>query len=401
MILITGLKEVIFIVFLISGVLKVFLSFFNLNSILFDPTLLSIIMMLFLMLLEISRNSFSLYNNYIRYSALLLFLLLIWMIFSIFYTSSNNYVYEKIFRYISLLICFLFPILIKNFNIKKFKTQFVIIMVVLSICYIPVFQSSYHQYLQNYEKNTIYQSYLTVGYTISVAIIVNYFSTLSFKIKFINFLILTMVLLITGARGPLVFLVLIFIFYYIYILLTSRVINSKSLKILIMTIITFIIFFILLLNTSLIDNSFDVLNRSINRLLQLSDINKDDSANSRIIFLHFVLNKIDINNILIGHGFGSFGIEYLGQDIRFYPHNIFLEFLFELGLIGLFIFIIFLLLILNYLLKLKKPFELIIFFYLILNSLKSLSLVDSRIMFGFLAIILITQIKFQENNNDR
>ncbi len=45
-------------------------------------------------------------------------------------------------------------------------------------------------------------------------------------------------------------------------------------------------------------------------------------------------------NFIKGFGIGSFSILILGEDITYYPHNIFLELFFENGLIGLLLFIV-------------------------------------------------------------
>lgn len=45
-------------------------------------------------------------------------------------------------------------------------------------------------------------------------------------------------------------------------------------------------------------------------------------------------------NPFFGNGLGSFGIMYKGEDVRDYPHNVFLETLSELGLLGLILLII-------------------------------------------------------------
>ena len=43
-----------------------------------------------------------------------------------------------------------------------------------------------------------------------------------------------------------------------------------------------------------------------------------------------------INRPFLGHGIGSFAVDFFGEDSRNFPHNIFLEALYELGLSGLF-----------------------------------------------------------------
>ncbi|MCD7034309.1 O-antigen ligase family protein [Metabacillus sp. GX 13764] len=94
-----------------------------------------------------------------------------------------------------------------------------------------------------------------------------------------------------------------------------------------------------------------------------------------------------------GKGVGSFSTFYEGADIRSYPHNIFLELLSELGLIG---FMIFSLLIIFSLIgiyrSLKKGINnaqlclIILFFYTLVNANVSGDINDNRILFTFLAL---------------
>lgn len=40
----------------------------------------------------------------------------------------------------------------------------------------------------------------------------------------------------------------------------------------------------------------------------------------------------------LGYGLGSFGVVFTGNDVNFYPHNVFIEIFFEMGIIGLSLF---------------------------------------------------------------
>ncbi|MDF1586034.1 O-antigen ligase family protein [Marinimicrococcus flavescens] len=61
---------------------------------------------------------------------------------------------------------------------------------------------------------------------------------------------------------------------------------------------------------------------------------EDSSTTHRLSYFAFAL-KGWAQAPLMGHGIGSFGIMYLGFDFRTFPHNIFLEALFETGILGL------------------------------------------------------------------
>jgi O-antigen ligase len=65
------------------------------------------------------------------------------------------------------------------------------------------------------------------------------------------------------------------------------------------------------------------------------------SAGKRLDFYRATLAAIP-DHLLLGTGVGSWSRFYYGNDLRNYPHNIFLEIAFEEGLIGLAVFFIFL-----------------------------------------------------------
>jgi hypothetical protein len=113
------------------------------------------------------------------------------------------------------------------------------------------------------------------------------------------------------------------------------------------------------------------------------------SVAKRFDQIYYSLDRIFDNavNFLFGSGIGSFGVLYEGIDGRQYPHNVILEISFELGIIGVILFIILLLL---YFKKLRHNLNFVlIYLFLFLNSLKSYSLVDSRVMFGILSVLLV------------
>src|SRR5699024_173557 len=102
-------------------------------------------------------------------------------------------------------------------------------------------------------------------------------------------------------------------------------------------------------------------------------------------------------NFLIGNGFGSFG-EYYGSNIvHDYPHNLFLELLSELGLVGLLVFGALLLVALIRFIKLGKMKDIrnnnlyvtvaIAFLVIFINSMVSGDINGNRIMLTFVSII--------------
>lgn len=382
--------EFFLIIFLQSGIIKVLLSYFNIPTFI-DLTILSTFLLLIIIIISLYKNNYKIkLDKNESVGIFIMFLILISTIFSLFYTSSENYAYTKILHFFTILIAFIYPIIIKEFSIKRFFYFFILSTLIISVIYTPLFFKAYSVlYTMNINPKVemIYGSYLAVGYIIGISIILNIFSNIfNNKIKLILTIILFTILFITGARGPIVFLLLTFMIYALNIIIVKRKINIK--KIVFSTLIITVTFIAISSKINL-DEIFE---RSINRLISLTK-NSDSAANDRIERFSFVIEKTNYDNLIIGHGFGSFGIEFDKIDERSYPHNIFLEFLFELGVIGLALYLILLYVIAKKLISIKNFLFISSFIFLLLNSMKSLSITDSRIMFTFFAIILIYNSK--------
>lgn len=94
----------------------------------------------------------------------------------------------------------------------------------------------------------------------------------------------------------------------------------------------------------------------------------------------------DFFSILFGSGSGNFGAQTLGTDDRAYPHNLFFEVLYELGIVGLVLLMIFLINVLAGFKKWSKDrvsiFLLGMFIYTFLNSMVSDDLIGNFLFFG-------------------
>lgn len=99
------------------------------------------------------------------------------------------------------------------------------------------------------------------------------------------------------------------------------------------------------------------------------------------------------DNPVLGKGIGSFSINYRGEDIRDYPHNIILETASELGIVGL--SVLFLLLLYGILNAYKNDNLLcysvfLCFVFMFLNANVSGDFNDNRLLFTFLALLFVT-----------
>lgn len=140
----------------------------------------------------------------------------------------------------------------------------------------------------------------------------------------------------TGSKGPLLAVLLSFLLYY-------GLTNIKIKTFLISTF--FLLGFSVLLSSidleSISENFFskEVHTFVVNRFL---DDEKSQSVSSRTELIDFTLKNFFLENplkVIFGTGIGNYGYAYDGYDIRNYPHNIFFEFLFEFGIIGVSFFL--------------------------------------------------------------
>jgi O-antigen ligase len=385
--------ELIYSLFLLSGLVKAFLQFYAAGLMVVDFTLVCALFLLAAYILQFSRNFFFKNTIYlVKSSRAVIFILFgfyLWMLVTLIYTASPGYSYIKVFMFLSNLVAVLIPFIYKGFNPKRFFHLFAYMGSGLIFLYTALFPSIYTSYLKDIEYRDMVTRYLDIGYLAGLIILIAAFVCPQMR-KFIKLLLIGInawTLLVSAARGPLLFLVLVlFIRFAVSFVsfMKSWRLNFKS--------IFYMIAGVGLLGTAayyLIDRYALLLERSITRLLMLLDPEGSESVLERITQVSFSFDKIFENagNFLFGLGIGSFGILYEGVDERSYPHNAMLEIWFELGLLGI---ILFILLLLVYFKKIRFRLNLVlIFIYLLLNSLKSYSLIDLRIMFGILSVLLI------------
>ena len=146
------------------------------------------------------------------------------------------------------------------------------------------------------------------------------------------------------------------------------------------------------------DVNIPALERTIARVSLLFSDEKGGSVNTRFSYILETMDYIE-EAIFFGHGFGSFGLLVVGEDSRFYPHNLVLEVWFELGLFGLVVTLTLLIFPIYLFIRtfgFKKWEYLIPYFYLFANSLKSNSLTDHRLLFLFSIIPILHTLAYNE-----
>lgn len=368
-------RELAYLLLLFSGYIKQYLMFFNLVSI--DFTLvIGVLLMLILVYDYLLVMEEKLLQPEAFLGILLVLMFVAICLASITYTFSDSYYLTKILNFGVCVIAYLFPLLAKKFRTEQFIKYFLWLSLGIASTFLVVFPFSYH--LTDFE--IIREAYLVIGHLCGLALLV--MLTLS-KTKKTMTAIFILTLILSGARGPLIFTVVLSLLVLFSSKETLRQLAKPKVILLSSTIITASIFVIASNETLSM-----MAERSINRTMLLFSDDVGDSANVRIHHINDSLAFIEESPIS-GYGLGSYGKVTQGIDQRSYPHNSILEVWFELGLLGLFSFLMFNAYHLLWTLKKLDVAHFAVLLYLFTNSLKSASFAELKIMFGFYAVYLL------------
>ncbi|MDG1682237.1 MAG: hypothetical protein P8H49_03695 [Flavobacteriaceae bacterium] len=332
----------------------------------------------------------------IKYSRSSVFIFLIFlifcslMVFSLTYSPSISYKYEKVFAFMVNIPFLIYPIFIAKMNFNTIIKVYSVVLIPLSLFYI--YMSSIQWQVVNNLTEVFTEAgfdYLTLGIHLGILfILLNYFK----KNVWIQ-LIIYFLLIATAARGPIIFITLLFLMMNFKQLISFR---KGYIKKIIWTLVMSILLFQLFFN--LISPFF------VKSILRLSALNLfDSSVVSRLELIKFGSYQPfeSFITFVFGNGIGSFGILYNQIDARAYPHNIILEIFFEMGIIGLGLFLLLLIYIFIKFLSQNNNVFFPLIFFILLNLLKSSSLTDTWILFSFAGGISIYSFKKEVllNNN--
>lgn len=276
-------------------------------------------------------------------------------------------------------------------RIKRLGTIFILLSIIVSF-------EAMSQYIQAGQTGFIRvfgSNYLGLGRIAGLALIFSYayllFWARSSLAKLLSAALAGLflwVLLVGGARGPFIAAVLsalIPIIFAVHISLKRQDIKAERFVVPIIIItIAIIALFTFLYQTG-------EMTQTMARLQVLTSNGMGDSAGARI--QHYV-HAIEYwkQAPLLGNGIGSWPIINSGIDARGYPHNLILEILAELGLVGLILFSAFIL----YALVILKPPQkynqsinillLMLIMYMFLNSMVSGDIPDNRLLFACIGL---------------
>lgn len=386
--------EVMLALYLLSGLLKGFLNFYAISTGI-DITLLFAVLLSFASIARLARSKNLKVLRRISLPVFFLFGLFIVMIISLLYTSSESYSYTKTFLYSTIVLPIFFIFTASDFfNFRVFLRCFISGVLVLVFIYIPVSFSYYETW--SLRLSDFVRMYLALAESVGLSFLILHFSKeviYSQKVDFALKLLSFFFLLILGARGPLLFVLLI-LFINAFLLSRPKIKVKISLKILVLLgfiFISLVISFIMfsdILTVQLANSTY----RFKIFVQSFFSSSSDESLNMRYKLLAQSIPAIflDMQHFLLGTGIGSFGKEISGMDSRLHPHNIFIEVLFELGIIGLILFLAFFISLFSRIIIKYRYLTYFLALYLVLNIMKSSSLIEIRILLSFVALSTIS-----------
>ena len=266
------------------------------------------------------------------------------MVLSLLYTPSMSYGKEKTLLFGAPILCFIYPLFLRKLNLDILNRLYLFAIVPIILWFISYKFLYYSPMNAGYsivgiEFYDIRNKYLGLGMAIC------FFTLLQVYIKKTPWLILLafFLLLGLGSRGSLLFLLItLLIWKWKAILKIFQVgirIGKKTTRILV---------FILVLVIPVLYFKFNQITQflylGLYRFKSLIGPGTDVSSQGRISRMVFAIESIFSSpfTLIYGNGIGSFGLLYSGKDEREYPHNLFLEIWFELGVIALVFFAFFL-----------------------------------------------------------
>ncbi len=220
--------------------------------------------------------------------------------------------------------------------------------------------------------------YLAVGELLGIGVI-SYFYRSDLIRKLLAIFVFAMLVLL-GARGPFLFVVMTSTIYF-SLVNNQTLLNFKSTFMLVLFGSMFLILAQFWSGAELL----------MTRLSIFSDFSQDESSLERLVAFQHGLNAFKENPVW-GLGLGGYGPYAYHVDENVYPHNIIIEIGAELGVIGLAIFVLGMIYVFRLSRRLIKFSHMQIYFtlflFVTLNYLKSGGLIDARKLFIMIGIII-------------
>lgn len=340
------------------------------------------------------------FRSIISTSLILYILLSITLLFGITYTSAPNYGFDKATNFVTFgFIAFLAPIIFgQRLNDFKFIIWILIILgIILAIGTIVAPHSAIIRedaatrggFLEASPLNTA-DKLASASVIMFVFAIMGNTSGLLRVFSLVLIPIMMIGIVITGSRGP--FMGLVFA-----TIATIIICRRKVSKIWLPWIVTILVFAVII---TFIRMPGEVTSRIAN--IWQSEYGLQETAESRTNLFSWTTSRI-WKRPVFGYGTGAFAVDRGGDDKRNYPHNFFLELMYENGIIGLLLGIVFIWIIFKRWRQAAQQVRLyeldislfqmvhisgLLFLYTFTQSMKSGDITDNRFMFFCAGLVL-------------
>ena len=270
------------------------------------------------------------------------------LLFSGFYTPSPNYGWQKIMRFIVFnTTMFITPfVIIKNIGdsqkILLWFRNLLIIIVITMIGYILYFLAISSGLSLLIRVSILGANPIEVGTFLAIGagmivILINR-SAYKYWLFYVPILgILIIAIIATGSRGPL----LSFLFGVLLFGIFFEKTNQKKMLIFFSISIVLIVLALLVLPENLTGRYLNYTTGDL--VIQREGVKRLSTIAMRLQYWELSVTEWlrNIKTVLVGVGSGGFSSFYILRDYKFYPHNMFFEVLLELGIIGLFLLVLF------------------------------------------------------------
>ncbi len=286
------------------------------------PTYLFIFLLIIIILFF---TSFKPHFFFFKKPEVLLLLFLSWLLISGTYSPSiiakekkNILIYYDII--VPLILFYMFNFLnnfdfrIKSIETSLLKSTYFLIWTLSLFFLIAKQHDESGRYFLPGSENSILFSRNISAYIIILLTIKHRCSSL---LRYSTLLLSVILLFASASKGPLVALLVVLYFHFLYNNTNNKI--KINLFFFILLILIFSLLFMIDKNNYIFDTNFY-------------------SIFARQEYFKVAFENLDFN-IFKGIGLGSFSIYFLGEDVISYPHNIFLEIFLECGLIGLILFL--------------------------------------------------------------
>lgn len=337
----------------------------------------------------INKPDIKKYIDKINLKKILIFICILFLItgLSIIYSSDRA---AGIHKYFTMLVnvislgIFAFYLL-AGLSKGRIKYLYIYLTIITFLSLIFILIRNPFRYNQVAEIGFSDWSHVAYGKFLGLVFIVNLVIITYFKDKLINILsiislfVISYGLYFTGMRASYIAVMTITFLVFIYYIFKKK----KYFAVFALTIFLYQMLLLFLSEGS--DTSFS--RRFSNLFSYEENFNQDPQINARLMSYSETLEIIK-ENIFLGKGFGGFKSHSEFTNYIKYPHNIFLEFMVEMGLIGL----IFIILFLYYLARYSLNFSYFVFLFLIFSfilSMLSKDIPNQTYLFILMGILII------------